>query len=157
MLSAILKQIPVTLKLLTTRSMMCSFNLLKPSPIYKNTMIHYEQRGFAKKKDNLKKKKEEKKMLKKELQKEYEGMDPDDFLKGVNTKFEAIVHDYRAKVKAMKIAKSNPKLIEKVTVYIEGMKTQINKIADISIKTADTICIIPRDPSYIDPILNVRY
>ena len=112
-------------------------------------------RFFAKKQGLVDRKKEKKERIKQDVAKEFAGKDEEDYMKEVKGKFEAVLSDFRSQLKSMKISKTSPKLLEKVPVYVSEGKKLIQDVADITIKTADTVCIIPRDSIYIDPILNV--
>ncbi len=112
-------------------------------------------RPFAKRSRFLEKRKEKKQQHKDEVSKEYEGKDAEDVLKEINAMFSAVMADFRRQLKEMKISKASPKSLEKILVVVEGSKIRLQDAADITIRSADTVCIIPRDATYLDGILKV--
>lgn len=108
---------------------------------------------FAKKVKKVDKKKERAEKARQETAKEFEGQTQDSFMKEAQDKFDGVFANFKTQLKLVKISKSSPKALEKIPIYVEGQKASIRDYADISIKSADTICILPRDYAYIDPIM----
>eukprot|EP00826_Nyctotherus_ovalis_P025180 TRINITY_DN1948_c0_g2_i13.p1 TRINITY_DN1948_c0_g2~~TRINITY_DN1948_c0_g2_i13.p1 ORF type:complete len:167 (-),score=33.42 TRINITY_DN1948_c0_g2_i13:385-885(-) len=114
-------------------------------------------RWFAKKqKKGLEIRKEHKEKMKQEAANEFGTIDAEDIMNEAKRVFEEIVASFKANLRGLKLIKTSPKSLGELTVYVEGVKEQLKNIADITIKTADTFVIIPRDGMYLTLIMEVN-
>jgi len=120
---------------------------------------HFSQmniRYFAKKqKKGADAKRERKEKLKQEAAEELKDVDADNFANEAKAAFDTILANFKADLKKIQVGKTSPKTIAQLLVKTEKVQQPLKDIAEITNRADDTITVIPRDPMYLRPIIDV--
>ena len=112
-------------------------------------------RCFAKKPSMKDRKKEKHAQEKQSVAREFEGQDEDDVLQDIKARLESVVAGLNAELRQIVMAKVSPKLFEKVVIVVDKARRPLADLADIVIKNANTLFVIPHDDNLKETIYQV--